>query len=149
AGDANYFKSHHMTDMPDEAIERLIRGHQTVTGPQHEIHVHDMRGAVARQPEGGSAFPFREAPYGLNVLAQWPVASGAGAEHVEWTRDVVASLEEYGTGATYVNYQGDTQSTETLRASYGPETYDRLVAAKDKWDPDNVFHLNQNITPSR
>ena len=147
AGDGNYFKSHHMNDLPDAAIEALIRGHQAVTGPQNEIHVHDLRGAVAWQPAGGSAFPQRDAPYVLNVIGKWPVAQG-GEAHIDWARDVVASLEEFGTGEAYVNFQGDAQSAATLKVAYGAETYERLVEVKDRWDPDNVFHLNQNIAPS-
>jgi hypothetical protein len=146
-GDGNYFKSHHMNDLPDEAIDALVRGHQSVTSPQNEIHVHDLRGAVAWQPAGGSAFPQREAPYVLNVIGKW-AGGGVGPVHVDWARDVVASLEEFGTGEAYVNFQGDAQSAETLKVAYGPETYNHLVEAKDRWDPDNVFHLNQNIAPS-
>jgi hypothetical protein len=146
-GDGNYFKSHHMNDLPDEAIEALVRGHQSVTSPQNEIHVHDLRGAVAWQPAGGSAFPQRDAPYVLNVIGKW-AGGGAGPVHVDWARDVVASLEEFGTGEAYTNFQGDAQSAETLKVAYGSETYSHLVEAKDRWDPDNVFHLNQNIAPS-
>jgi FAD/FMN-containing dehydrogenase len=147
AGDGNYFKSHHMTDLPDAAIEALIRGHQAVTSPRNEIHVHDLRGAVARQPAGGSAFPHRDAPYLLNVIGKWP-GGGPGPEHVAWTRDLVASLEEFGSGAAYVNFLSDAEDTARLRAAYGGETYDRLTKVKAKWDSENVFHLNQNIKPA-
>jgi FAD/FMN-containing dehydrogenase len=147
AGDGNYFKSHHVAELPDAAIDTLVRGHESVTSPQNEIHVHDLRGAVSWQPAGGSAFPHREAPYVLNVIAKWP-GGGPGPEHVHWARDVVESLEPYGSGAAYVNFQGDTQDAETLRGAYGADTYEHLVEAKDRWDPDNVFHLNQNIAPT-
>jgi FAD/FMN-containing dehydrogenase len=146
-GDGNYFKSHHMADLPDAAIDALIAGHRTVTSPQNEIHVHDLRGAVARGPATGSAFPYRDAPYLLNVIGKWP-ADTSGNANVEWARDVVASMEEFGTGRAYVNFLGDSEDTDRLRTAYGAETYDRLVAVKDRWDPDNVFHLNQNIRPS-
>ena len=146
-GDGNYFKSHHMTDLPDEAIDALVAGHQAVTSPQNEIHVHDLRGAVARGPANGSAFPHRDAPYVLNVIGKWP-AGTQGDAHIEWARDVVESMEKFGTGSAYVNFLGDPEDTDRLRSAYGPETYDRLVAIKDKWDPENVFHLNQNIRPS-
>src|SRR3954451_5509518 len=146
AGDGNYFKSHHMADMPDEAIAALVRGHQAVTSPRNEIHVHDLRGAVATQL-GGSAFPRREAPYVLNVIGKW-TGDGPGPEHVAWARDVVASLEEFGTGAAYVNFMGDPEDTSRLRAAYGEQTYDRLAQVKAQWDPENIFHLNQNIKPA-
>jgi FAD/FMN-containing dehydrogenase len=147
AGDGNYFKSHHMSEMPDAAIEALIRGHQAVTSPRNEIHVHDLRGAVARGPAGGSAFPHREAPYVLNVIGKW-TGGGPGPEHVDWARDVVESLEEFGTGAAYVNFLTDPEDTGRLRAAYGEETYDRLARVKAEWDPENVFHRNQNIKPA-
>jgi FAD/FMN-containing dehydrogenase len=147
AGDGNYFKSHHMGDLPDAAIDSLLFAHRSVTSPMSEIHVHDLRGAVARQPAGGSAFPHRDAPYVLNVIGKWP-GGGPGPEHVAWARDVVASLEEYGTGAAYVNFLGDATDSRGVREAYGAETYDRLVEAKNRWDPENVFHLNQNIAPT-
>ncbi|HEX6715178.1 MAG TPA: FAD-binding oxidoreductase [Thermoleophilaceae bacterium] len=146
-GDGNYFKAHHMTDMPDEAIDALVSGHRSVTSPQNEIHVHDLRGAVARGPAGGSAFPHRDAPYVLNVIAKWP-GGGEGPEHVAWARDLVGSMEPFGDGSAYVNFLGDSEDTDRLRSAYGEATYDRLVAAKDRWDPENVFHLNQNVRPS-
>src|SRR3954447_15563374 len=147
AGDGNYFKSHHVNDLPDDAIEALIAGHRAVTSPQNEIHVHDLRGAVAREPAGGSAFPHRDAPYVLNVIGKWP-GGGPGPEHVAWARDLVESMERFGTGSAYVNFLSDAEDSDRLREAYGAETYDRLVAAKDRWDPENVFHLNQNIRPS-
>jgi FAD/FMN-containing dehydrogenase len=147
AGDGNYFKSHHLADLPDAAIEALSFAHRSITSPMSEIHVHDLRGAVARQPAGGSAFPHREAPYVLNVIGKWP-GTGPGPEHISWARDVVASLEEFGTGAAYVNFLADAEDAGRLRAAYGAETYDRLVEAKNQWDPENVFHLNQNIVPT-
>jgi FAD/FMN-containing dehydrogenase len=147
AGDGNYFKSHHLSDLRDAAIDALIRGHQAVSSPMNEIHLQDLRGAVARQPSGGSAFPHRDAPLVLNVIAKWP-GGGPAPQHVDWARGVVESLEPFGTGAAYVNFLGDVEDTERLRAAYGAETYDRLAEAKAKWDPDNVFHLNQNIKPA-
>jgi FAD/FMN-containing dehydrogenase len=146
-GDGNYFKAAPMTDMPDEAIEALLESHRAVTSPQNEIHVHDLRGAVARPPAGGSPVPFRDAAYVVNVIGKWP-GGGPGPDHVEWARDLVGALEPFGTGVAYVNFLSDGEDTERLRSAYGAETYDRLVAAKDRWDPENVFHLNQNIRPS-
>jgi FAD/FMN-containing dehydrogenase len=146
-GDGNYFKALHLEALSDEAIDGLLAGHRAVTSPQNEIHVHDLRGAVAKEPSGGSTFPYREAPLVLNVIAKWPVATD-GSPHIAWARDLVSSMEPYGTGAAYVNFLSDPEDTDRLRAAYGEEIYDRLVAAKNRWDPDNVFHLNQNIRPS-
>ena len=146
-GDGNYFKSTHMTELPDDAIDALLSGQHSVTSPQNEIHVHDLRGAVARGPIGGTPFPHRDSPYVVNVIAKW-AGGGPGPEHAAWARDVVDSLEKFGPGSVYVNFMGDVQDTDQLRSAYGGDTYDRLVAVKDRFDPDNVFHLNQNIRPS-
>jgi FAD/FMN-containing dehydrogenase len=146
-GDGNYFKSHHLQELSDAAIEALLAGHRWITSPMSEIHVHDLRGAVSRPPAGGSAFPQREAPYVLNAIAKWP-GGGPGPEHAAWARDLVESMEQFGTGAAYVNFLSDAEDSGRLRAAYGAETYDRLAEAKAKWDPDNVFHLNQNIKPA-
>jgi FAD/FMN-containing dehydrogenase len=146
-GDGNYFKSQNLADLNDEAIGALLAGHQGVTSPMNEIHIHDLRGAVARRPAGGSAFPHRDAPYVVNVIAKWP-GGGPGPEHADWARGLTSALERFGTRESYVNFLGDVEDSDRLRAAYGAETYDRLVAAKDRWDPENVFHLNQNIRPS-
>jgi FAD/FMN-containing dehydrogenase len=146
AGDGAYFKAHHLNELPDSAIEALASAHRSSTSPMNEIHVHDLRGAVARAPKGGSAFPHRSAQFVLNVIARWPGA-GNGPEHVAWAREAIESLEQYGDGTAYVNYLGDAESDARLRTVYGPDNYDRLVAVKTHWDPDNVFHLNQNIRP--
>jgi FAD/FMN-containing dehydrogenase len=148
AGDGNYFKSVHMAEMSEAAIEALVFGHRSVTSPRSEIHVHDLRGAVASVPPGGSAFPHREAPYVLNVIGKW-AGGEPGPEHIAWARDLVKSIEPFGSGGAYVNFMGDAADASGLRAAYGADTYDQLVATKDRWDPDNVFHLNQNIAPSR
>ncbi|MEA2295355.1 MAG: hypothetical protein QOE86_2994 [Solirubrobacteraceae bacterium] len=146
-GDGNYFKSHHLTELPDDAVEILLAGHTDVTSPMSEIHVHDLRGAVARPPGGETAFPRRDAPMVLNVIGKWP-GRGPGDAHVEWARNLVAAMEPYGTGAAYVNYLGDEEGPDRLQEAYGADTYARLVRAKDAWDPDNVLRRNQNIAPS-
>ena len=66
-------------------------------------------------------------------------------EHVEWSRAVIAAASHASTGRAYVNYLGDPGAART---AYGPETYYRLVALKDEYDPTNVFRLNQNFEPS-
>jgi FAD/FMN-containing dehydrogenase len=147
-GDGNYFKSHHLEALPDEAIDLLVEGHGAMPSPQCEIHVHDLRGAVAREPGGATAFPHRSAPMVLNVIGKWP-GGGSGPAEVAWARDVVASMEPYGTGAAYVNYLGDDEDPRRLQEAYGADTYARLVRAKDAWDPGNLLRRNQNVPPSR
>jgi hypothetical protein len=125
----------------------LIAGHDAVTSPQSEIHLQNLGGAVAKQPAGGSAFPQRGAAMVLNVIGKWagPVE---GPQHIAWARELVQKMEPFGTGAAYINFLSDAEDPRRLIEAYGAETYTRLVAVKDRWDPENVFHLNQNIPPS-
>jgi FAD/FMN-containing dehydrogenase len=113
-----------------------------------EIHVHDLRGAVARVPADATAFPHRDAPMVLNVIGKWP-GGGPGPQHTDWARALVRAMEPYGTGAQYVNFLGDEAGPDRLRESYGSGTYARLQRVKDTYDPGNVLHRNQNILPTR
>ena len=139
----SYFKATNLKRLDDELIDRLCQLHLDAPGPQCEIHVHQMGGAVARVPADATAFAERSMPYVLNAVTGWHDPEGA-AEHTQWARDVVAAASDASTGRAYVNFLGDT---DAARSSYGEETYDRLVALKNDYDPRNVFRLNQNIDP--
>jgi len=82
-------------------------------------------------------------PFLLNAVTGWRDAD-ASAAHTEWARSVIAAASDASTGRAYVNFLGDT---DAARTSYGDETYARLVALKNDFDPTNVFRLNQNIEP--
>ena len=139
-----YFKATNLKGLDDELIERLCELHLAAPGPQCEIHVHQMGGAVARVPDGATAFAERSMPYVLNVVTGWQDPA-VGPAHVDWARDTVAAADDASTGRAYVNYLGDAGAGRT---AYGEDTYARLVALKNKYDPTNVFRLNQNIEPS-
>ena len=106
-------------------------------GPQCEIHVHQMGGAVARVGDGDTAFAERSMPYVLNAVTGWHDPADAEA-HIEWARAVIEAASAASTGRAYVNFLGDA---DAARSSYGEETYSRLVALKNEYDPTNVFRL--------
>jgi FAD/FMN-containing dehydrogenase len=139
-----YFKATNLARLDDDLVERLCELHLTGPGPQCEIHVHQMGGAIARVDDGATAFAERSMPFVLNAVTGWHDAE-AGAAHREWARAVVAAAADASTGRAYVNYLGDA---DAARAAYGEQIYARLVALKDRYDPTNVFRLNQNIEPS-
>jgi hypothetical protein len=139
-----YFKAANLSRLSDETIDSLVRLHQDTPGPQCEIHVHQMGGAVARVGQAETAFPERSMPFVLNAVTGTPDAALLGA-HTEWARTVIASAKGDETGRAYVNFLGDAGEAES---AYGEETYARLVALKDEYDPTNVFRLNQNVAPS-
>jgi len=84
-------------------------------------------------------------PYVLNAVTGTPEAATLGA-HTEWARAVIASAKADQTGRAYVNFLGDADAS--AEAAYGEETYRRLVALKNEYDPTNVLHLNQNVVPA-
>jgi FAD/FMN-containing dehydrogenase len=139
-----YFKATNLARLDDELIDRLCEIHLDASGPQCEIHVHQMGGAVARVADGATAFAERSMPFVLNAVTGWHDPA-LGAAHREWSRAAIAAASDASTGRAYVNFLGDA---DAARTSYGRETYARLVALKNEYDPTNVFRLNQNVEPS-
>jgi hypothetical protein len=140
-----YFKATNLALMDDELIQSLCDVHLLAPGPQCEIHVHQMGGAIARVAEGATAFGDRSMPFVLNAVTGWHDPS-AGEAHTHWARAVIEAASEASTGRAYVNFLGDP---DAAKGAYGEETYARLVSLKNDYDPTNVFRLNQNIEPSR
>jgi len=139
-----YFKAANLSRLDDALIDRLSEIHLEAPGPQCEIHVHQMGGAVGRVPEGATAFAERSMPYVLNAVTGWSGAADGDA-HRAWARAVIEAADDATTGRAYVNFLGDS---DAARSSYGAETYARLVALKNEYDSTNVFRLNQNIEPA-
>jgi hypothetical protein len=109
------------------------------------IFIEYYHGAACRVDPTATAFPHREPGFNLVLAGQW--ADPADTEvNVQWVRDTLAALEPCTAPPTLVNYAGADQPDETV-AFYGPNL-DRLRDIKSRYDPDNVFHLNQNIPPA-
>jgi FAD/FMN-containing dehydrogenase len=139
----SYFKATNLTRVDDELIGRLCEIHLSAPGPQCEIHLHQMGGAVERVAQDATAFPERSMPFLLNAVTGWH-EPGVGEAHREWARAVIGSASAASSGRAYVNFLADT---DEARTSYGNQTYARLVSLKRKYDPTNAFRLNQNIEP--
>jgi len=105
-----------------------------------------MNGAVARVAPHATAFGQRDAPFILNIVASTFTADGYD-DAVDWAQGLYAALGPALTGGAYINFLSN-EGQERVRAAFDPGTYDRLVALKDEYDPDNVFALNQNVRPS-
>jgi hypothetical protein len=145
-GARNYMKAGYLPALSDAVIDLLAAGHADRPAPQCELHIHTMGGAAGRVPADASAFPHRGAPYVMNLMSRWQDPA-QDDECLAWGRDVYAALEEHTTGGAYINFLGD-EGQDRVRAAYGDEAYARLAAIKATYDPDNVFHRNQNIAPA-
>ena len=139
-----YFKAANVSGLDDALVDRLCAVHLEAPGPQCEIHVHQMGGAVGRVADDATAFPERSMPYVVNAVTGYQDPA-AGDAHRDWSRAVVDAAGDAGTGRAYVNFLGEK---EDARSAYGEDKYARLAALKDAYDPTNVFALNQNIAPA-
>jgi S-adenosyl methyltransferase/Berberine and berberine like len=146
AGANNYFTGTMLGELTDEAIETLLAQHAAGRAPVHELHLHHGGGAMANAPAGGTAFAHRDAAYILNIIARSPDRKGFET-HAGWARATHEAMDPWSTGGGYVNFTSEP-GQDKVQASYPPTTYARLVAAKDRYDPTNLFQLNQHIRPS-
>jgi FAD/FMN-containing dehydrogenase len=145
AGSLNYWLSSFTRGLPDELIDVAVERFATVPSPMSGILFEHFHGAVTRVAATDTAVPHRDAGWNLLIPSVWADAAVTEA-NIAWTRDTFAALRPYFGGGRWLNYLGDDQADDAIRAAYGPN-YERLKAVKRRYDPDNVFHLNHNITP--
>ncbi len=109
------------------------------------ILLEHFHGAVTRVGPTDTAVPHREHGWNLLIPSVWtdPAATEA---NIRWTRETHAALTPHLAGRRWLNYLGDDEAEDAVRAAYGPN-YDRLRDIKRRYDPANVFHLNHNIAP--
>ena len=103
-------------------------------------------GAASRVAADATAFPHRAAIYNFLILGQWRDAA-EDSVHVGWARDCWEAVRPWSSGAAYMNALGDDESAQAVCDAYGAN-YPRLAALKSKFDPNNLFRLNQNIRPA-
>ncbi|HVQ92134.1 MAG TPA: FAD-binding oxidoreductase [Mycobacteriales bacterium] len=139
----NYFTSTFVPALDEDVTQALTTAYRQVPNPMSELHVHHLGGALGRVPADATAFAVRDQEFIVNAVARTPAADGFDAVRT-WARTAVAAL---GAGAAYVNFTGEA-APDRVQAAYPAATYQRLVAVKDRYDPDNLFCLNQNIPPS-
>jgi len=147
-GRQNYKRNSNVGGLPNGLIDVLVDFTEKRTSPMSLTLIFQFGGAVARVAEGATAFSDRTAAYNIDINAQWLEAGDPRRdEHVRWVRDFGAALQPFGTGGTYVNFLMDDEGKDRVRSTYGHEKHRRLVSLKRRYDPDNVFRLNQNIRP--
>jgi hypothetical protein len=141
----NYWKSSFLSDLSDAAIDTLIEQFASVPSPRTVVVLEHLGGAVSRIAPEVTAFPHRQFDFNVGITAMW--SDPAEAErNMAWTRACWDALQPFASTAVYVNYLG-LEGAQRVRAAYGVN-YDRLVALKNRYDPTNLFHLNQNVTPT-
>ena len=137
-----YWKGHYLRALPDAAIGALLTGEDD--GPSVSLQAHG--GAIADVPDGATAFGHRDTAFEYVAATSW-INPAEDQARMAAARRHAAAIAPFASGA-YVNALSD-EGAEGLRRAYPGRKLARLVAVKDAYDPDNVFHLNQNIPPSR
>ena len=143
AGALNYWLSSFTRGLPDELIDVAVERFAAVPSPLSAILLEHFHGAVTRVGVTETAVPHRERGWNLLVPSVWTDAADTEA-NIAWTRETFDALRPHFAGRRWLNYLGDDQGEDAVRAAYGPN-YDRLREIKRRYDPDNVFHLNHNI----
>jgi FAD/FMN-containing dehydrogenase len=141
-----YWKSEYLGELSDGAIGTLIAHAWQAPSPTSYTIMFHLGGAIRQIESDKSAFEDRTAHHALNINGVWsdPLATDA---HIQWTRDFWEAMRAFSTGGVYMNFLGD-EGEDRVKAAYGAAKYERLVALKNKYDPTNLFCLNQNIRPT-
>jgi FAD/FMN-containing dehydrogenase len=140
-----YWRSDFLKGLPDEALDALVDRFRAITSPLSALLIEQFGGAVARVPAEETAFAQRDAMFNLAIVSRWTDAATAST-HTDWARQTSAAIQPFTSGGVYVNYLGE-EGADRIKAAYGPK-YEKLVAVKKKYDPNNLFRVNQNIQPA-
>jgi len=147
AGLRNYWKSSYLTGVGDDCIRVLVEHANRAPSPLSVVGLeHMLGGAVARVAPDETAFASRQVDYNLLMLGIVDDPSLDEANK-RWAKEMWTAVQPHASGAVYVNYM-DNDEPDRVAEAYGSANYARLVKIKDRFDPNNLFRLNQNIAPS-
>ena len=149
AGLRYYWKSSFLNRLPEEALEIVIEQARVRPSPLSKIFLEFMGGAFSRVPREATVFDHRTSPYNLLIIGSWEDSSQDDVNR-SWARASWQMMQPHASEGVYVNYLG-TEADEggnRVPAAYGPGKLEKLVALKRKYDPTNLFRMNQNISPS-
>ena len=144
AGLQHYWKAAFATDLTDGAIKAHLEFGPKVPVVNSTMHIYPINGAAGRVASDGTAFAYRDAKFATVIAGMWPDPAD-NEKNTKWVKDYYKALQPHSSSGGYVNFMaGDDQ--ERVRDNY-KGNYDRLVTIKKKYDPGNLFHMNQNIKP--
>ena len=144
-GARNYWKSHNFVKLEDGLFDAVIEYIGKLPSPQCEILFGAIGGATTKPAPDFTAYAHRDARFVMNVHGRWdtPAEDQSGKA---WARDFFKASAPYASGGVYVNFMS-ADEVDRVKSAYGPN-YDRLAQVKRKYDPGNLFRMNQNIQPA-
>jgi FAD/FMN-containing dehydrogenase len=144
-GRRQYWKADNVSELTDDAADTLVDWANRVKSPFSVVLVQPLGGALARMAKEDTAVGRHDAEFTFHAIGQWEDPA-MDDEMIAWARGLGEAMKPYTIEGVPVHFSTD-QDEEAMRHSHG-DKYERLVALKDKWDPANAFHLNQNVRPS-
>jgi FAD/FMN-containing dehydrogenase len=144
-GDQWYWRADYLRDLPDAAIVANVEHGSRMPTWKSSMHMYPVDGAAGRVPPDATAWASRDVKWAQVIIGVDPDPANAALVR-DWTVEYWEAVHPYATGGAYVNFMMD-EGQDRIRATYGAN-YERLSAIKAKYDPDNAFHVNQNIQPA-
>lgn len=144
-GRRHYWKGGFLKKLSDEAVAVMDRFAAERPSPLSAVGLQQLHGASARVPPDATAFAHRDSQYDFIILAQWDAPADT-ARNIAWAQAFFDAMRPFLEGTVYVNDLGQ-EGNERVRAAYGAN-YDRLARIKAKYDPENLYQMNQNIVPA-
>ncbi|MGA0597944.1 FAD-binding oxidoreductase [Enterovirga sp. CN4-39] len=144
-GARNYWKSHDFEALPDSLIDVIARAVKTLPGDECEVFIAHLGGRMSQIQSNATAFPARDTHFSMNVHTRWRQDHEDNA-CIRWAREFFAATEPFATGTAYVNFMPADEG-ERVERIYGAN-YRRLAEIKGRYDPHNMFRMNQNIHPA-
>jgi FAD/FMN-containing dehydrogenase len=143
-GARNYWKSHDFAALSDPLIDVLLEAIRKLPGPECEVFIGHVGGAAGRIAPDATAFPQRDTHFVMNVHTRWREPAMDG-ECIGWARALFDAAKPHAIGTAYINFMPEDE-TDRVQAAYGLN-YARLAEIKRRYDPQNMFRLNQNVAP--
>jgi len=140
-----YWKGAYVKELTDKAIDVHLEWIGKAPSELSLMHLYPIDGAIHKLASGDTAWSCRNATWSMVIAAIDPAPAKA-AELKRWGRSYWEAINPHTTGGAYVNFMMDDEVDGRLKATYG-SNFERLTAVKRKYDPDNLFRVNQNIKP--
>ena len=140
----HYWKANFVKELTDDAIKAHVEHGSKVPAMTSTMHIYPINGAVHRVASDQTAFAYRDANFATVIAGMWPDPAQNKA-NIQWVRDYYDATAPLSEEGGYINFMAEDDQSR-IKANY-KGNYNRLVQAKKKYDPDNLFHVNQNIKP--
>jgi FAD/FMN-containing dehydrogenase len=142
-----YWKSEYFPKLLDKALTVLREQGALETSPLSQIVLFHVEGVIGEKEPDDGAVGNRNAAYAMVIANGWKPEDGDSKRHIAWVRSAWDALRSFSTGGHYVNFETVDEGEERIRATYG-QNFTRLAEIKAKYDPDNMFRMNRNISPA-